>query len=411
MTGTLGNRYLGRGVNSPVRAFRNVGAVPLMLAGSSGSTVIDVRGRLYTDFIMGWGALILGHQPTAVVQALRRGIARGILMGLTHPAEVELARLIVESVPSVEQVRFTVSGTEACLTAIKMARASTKRTKILAFKGGYHGHSESLIASASAGIPKTLARDTISVAYNDLEAVERVIRQSGHQFAAVIVEPVAANMGVVPPQTGFLKRLRTLTAAHGIVLVFDEVVTGFRLGLSGAQGMFNIHPDLTTFGKIIGGGLPIGAVGGPRRIMQQLAPEGPVYHGGTFAGHPLSMAAGVATLNALRAHPPYARLDARTRRLTAELSAAAHESGIAVQINQAGSMWTMFFANQSVWNADQAQHSRQDRFTRWANGLRQRGILVPPSPLEGCFVSEAHTQAQLQRLIAASRAVFRAGHW
>ena len=400
-------RYLVGGVNSPVRAFRYTGGEPLMLTRARGAEVVDHEGRAYLDFIMGWGALLLGHSPPVVSQTLRRGLAQGTLMGLTHPAEVELARLVAEAVPSVEQVRFTVSGTEACMTAVRLARAHTGRTKILTLDGCYHGHGDSLMAGKTAGIPELSARDAICIPFNDPGALERAFERHGDELACVILEPVAANMGVIPPEPRYLSHASTLARAHGALLIFDEVVTGFRLGLGGAQAAFGIRPDLTTFGKIVGGGLPIGALGGPRRLMRRLAPEGDVYHGGTFAGHPLSMAAGIATLRALKAQPPYQALDRLAGRLINGLRDAAERSGVAVQINRAASMFTMFFSETPVRNFAQTKASRTDRFAQWAQALRAQAILIPPSPFEALFLSTRHTGGHIERLIEASSAAFK----
>ena len=406
----LRTRYLVGGVNSPVRAFRQVGGEPLMLVQGRGAEVIDEQGRRFTDFISGWGCLLLGHNPPPVVGALRRGLTQGLPMGLTHPAEVELARRIVKAVPSIEQVRFTASGTEACMTAVKLARAHTGRTKILTFEGCYHGHGDSLMAGKTAGIPDLVARETLTAPFNDLAAFETTLARHGGELACVIIEPVAANMGVVVPEPGYLARIRELTRQQGIVLIFDEVVTGFRLSAGGAQARFGIRPDLTTLGKIIGGGLPIGAVGGPKQIMQRLAPEGDVYHGGTFAGHPLSMTAGVAVLDALKRHPPYEDLERLSTRLADGLVSAANRFGIAVQLSRIGSMLTLFFSDAPIRNFSQATGSRRDRFAEWANALREQGILVPPSPLEALFLSSAHTEADIDRLLRASSAAFRSMH-
>ena len=399
--------YLVGGVNSPVRSFRQIGAEPLMLVRAQGAEAHDAAGGTWLDFIMGWGSLILGHRHPAVTRALRQALPSGTLMGLTHPAEVELARLITEAVPSVEQLRFTVSGTEACMIAVRLARAQTGRTTILTVDGCYHGHSDSLIARKSPGIPEALVRDTLTVPWSDLEAVEAVMQRAGETLACVIIEPVAANIGVVTPAPGFLARLRELTRRHGVLLIFDEVVTGFRLGLGGAQGRYGVTPDLTIFGKIIGGGLPSGAVGGPRRLMQRLAPEGEVFHGGTFAGHPLSMIAGISTLKELSAHPPYERLERMTERLVGGLSDAASRVGVNIQINWAGSMLTVFFAETPVRNFAEVQASHRQRFAQWAQALRQRGILIPPSPFEALFLSSAHTPAHVDRFIRAAREAFQ----
>ena len=406
-------QHLVGGVNSPVRAFRQTGGVPVILSRAKGAEVVDAAGQKFVDFILGWGALPFGHNDPAVIRALRAAMGKGAPLGLTHPAEAELAQRIVEAVPSVEQVRFTVSGTEACMTAVKLARAHTGRPKLLAFEGCYHGHGDSLMAglpagkaSKTAGIPEAVAKNTLRVPFNDLASVEDALTRDGHELACVIIEPVAANMGVVPPEPGFLAGLRALTRQHGVVLIFDEVVTGFRVGFGGAQAHFGVAPDLTTFGKIIGGGLPIGALGGPRHLMQRLAPEGDVYHGGTFAGHPLSMAAGRAALQALKARDPYARLDDLATELVSSLNDAASRAGVPVHINRVGSMFTLFFSDTPVKNFAAANAGRTERFARWANALRRQGILIPPSPFEALFVSTAHTKPHLERFIRAARVAF-----
>lgn len=400
-------RLLVGGVNSPVRAFRHVGGDPLLLVAADGAEVTDQDGRTFLDFIAGWGALLLGHNPPAVVEALKRQVERATLVGLTHPAEVELARLLVEAVPSVEQVRFTVSGTEACMTAVKVARAHTGRRRVVVFEGCYHGHGETLMAGRSDGIPEAVAGDVVRVPFNDPGACEAAVARHGEELACVIIEPIAANMGVVAPAPGFLEGIRDLTSRRGILLIFDEVVTGFRVGPGGAQALFDVTPDLATFGKIIGGGLPIGALGGPARLMRRLAPEGEVYHAGTFAGHPLSMAAGVAVLTQLRTHPPYERLERLSRRLTEGLLDAARARGIPIQVNRAGSMLTVFFSETPIRDAPGAQVSRRERFAQWATRLREEGILVPPSPFEALFLSSAHTDEAVDRMVRASGAAFQ----
>jgi len=401
-------RFLVGGVNSPVRAFRDVGGDPLVLVRAAGAEVVDHHGQTFLDFIAGWGAVVLGHNPPVVVEALRRGLDQGVLFGLTHPAEVELARLIVEAVPSVEQVRFMASGTEACLTAVKLARAHTGRTKVLIFEGCYHGHGETLMAGRSAGIPQAAAQDVVQVPFNDRGAFEAAVERYGRELACVIIEPVAANMGVVVPEPGILARIRNLTSRYGILLIFDEVVTGFRVGPGGAQALFGVTPDLTVFGKVIGGGLPIGAVGAPKRLMQHLAPEGEVFHAGTFAGHPLSMAAGVAVLRELNARAPYERLEQLAARLAQGLAASAQAHGIPIQVNRVGSMGTVFFSETPVRNQADAMASRQDQFAQWAKRLRAQGVLVSPSPREALFLTGAHTDAHIERLIHASEAAFHA---
>ena len=400
-------RYLVGGVNSPVRAFRHVGSEPLILARANGAEVVSDGGERFIDFIMGWGALILGHNHPFVIRALKHALNQGELMGLTHPSEVELAKLITQAVPSVEQVRFTVSGTEACMIAVRLARAHTSRTKIVTFEGCYHGHSDSLMARSSAGIPGLLAQETLSVPYNDGAALEETLKRHGHKIACVIVEPVAANMGVVLPNKEFLQHVRELTSKYGIVLVFDEVVTGFRVSYGGAAGLFKIRADLTTFGKIIGGGLPIGALGGSRRLMRRLAPDGDVFHGGTFAGHPLSMAAGIATLRQLSSAPPYDKLERLSKRLADGLMCISDKTGVRVHVNRIGSMMTCFFSSAPVTNADGAKSSRKEIFSRWANTLRQRRVLVPPSPFEALFISSVHTEDQIEELLDGSRDAMR----
>ena len=289
-------RYLVGGVNSPVRAFRAVGRDPLFVTKGQGALISDASRHAWIDCVMGWGALILGHAHPGVLRAVRRQVANGVHFGLTGQAEVALAKAISEAIASIEQVRFTPSGTEACMTVIRLARACTGRSKVLTFEGCYHGHSDGLLAKRSEGVPEAVAQETIVIPYNDLDALEEAFRRFGDQLACVLLEPVAANMGVVVPEAGFLQRLRELTRRHGALLIFDEVVTGFRLAYGGAQTLLGVTPDLTVLGKIIGGGFPIGAIGGPRHLMQRLAPEGTVYHAGTFAGHPVAMAAGLATL-------------------------------------------------------------------------------------------------------------------
>lgn len=395
------------GVNSPVRAFRHVGGEPILARTAQGARLTSTAGRVYTDFIMGWGALLWGHQPPAIQRALRLACQRLTLAGLTHPAEIELARLITQAMPAIEQVRFTVSGTEACMTAIRLARAITNRPRILTFAGSYHGHSDVLMAGQTAGIPAALAQHVLSVPYNDLAAAQRIVDQHGKELAAVILEPVAANTGVILPAPGFLAGLRDLATRSGALLIFDEVVTGFRLGLGGAQAHFGVTADLTVFGKIIGGGLPIGAIGGPRTLMQRLAPLGDVYHGGTFAGHPLSMAAGVAALRLACQQPPYAQLERRAARVTATLAAAAARHQVPVQINRAGSMFTVFFSDQPVRQAREAQQSRREQFARWAQALFAQGALIPPSPFEALFLSPAHTEIQLRAFETAAARAFQ----
>ena len=396
-------RYLVGGVNSPVRAFRAVGQEPLFLVRGHGALVTDTQERTFIDLIMGWGALILGHAHPRVLRAIRRQLADGTHLGLTHQAEVALAKAISNALPSIDQVRFTVSGTEACMTAIRLARACTGRSKVLTFEGCYHGHSDGLLIKR-AGVPEPVAQETIVVPYNDLEALDEAFRQFGDTIACAIVEPVAANMGVVVPEVEFLQRLRDLTQRRGSLLIFDEVVTGFRVAWGGAQTLFGISPDLTVLGKIIGGGFPIGAVGGPRPLMRQLSPEGRVYHAGTFAGHPVAMAAGFATLNELKRQAPYERLERLGARLADGLREAAKRAGHPIRVNRLGSMLTVFFSESPVTRFAEAQQADAGRFAAFANGLRHAGVLVPPSPFEAMFLSTAHTPEMIDRLVGiASR--------
>jgi glutamate-1-semialdehyde 2,1-aminomutase len=395
-------------VNSPVRAFRHVGTAPVVLAGGKGAEVVDRAGKRFIDCIMGWGALVLGHNPPPVVAALRRQASRGVLLGLTHPGEMELARLIVNAVPSVEQVRFTVSGTEACMTAVKLARAATGRSTILVLDGGYHGHADALMGAKSAGVPAAVDGAIVRVPMNDPAALEEAVARCRTDLACAIVEPVAANIGVIEPTPGWLARVRDVTRRCEALLILDEVVTGFRLRYGAIQDALHVQPDLTVFGKIIGGGLPIGAIGGPARLMRRLSPEGDVYHGGTFAGHPLSMACGIATLKALKRPAPYRRLEAHSRRLSDGLLDAARASGVPLHVNRVGSMLTVFFSSTPVRSAAEARASRTDLFAQWAKHLRASGILIPPSPFEALFLSTAHTEAHVERILKASRAAFGA---
>jgi len=394
------------GVNSPVRSFSKVGGVPVIVKQGKGAYLVDASGRRYIDLIMGWGALILGHAHPTVLRAIQRQAAQGTSLGLTHHTEVELARAIAEAFPSIEQVRFTTSGTEACMLAIRLARACTGRSKILTFEGCYHGHSDGLLVSHRAGVPEALAQETLVAPYNDLEALDEVFGRFGDRLACVIVEPIAANMGVIVPELAFLRRLRDLTTQHQALLIVDEVVTGFRVTYGGAQALFGITPDLTVLGKIIGGGLPLGALGGSRRLMERLAPEGPVYHAGTFAGYPVAMAAGLATLTVLQQAPPYERLESFGARLAIGLLEVAKRAHMAIQINRLGSMATVFFSEQPVTRLATATQMNTRRFASVANHLRTAGVLIPPSPYEAMFLSVAHTQEMIDRVIEMASKAF-----
>ncbi|MBI4355864.1 MAG: glutamate-1-semialdehyde 2,1-aminomutase [Candidatus Omnitrophica bacterium] len=412
-------RFLAGGVNSPVRAFQAVGEEPLFVSRARGAYLFDERGRRYIDYIQGWGPAILGHAHPAVMAAIRQQLQQGLAFGLPTAVETALAREIAAALPSIEQLRFTSSGTEACMSAIRLARGVTGRTKIVKFEGGYHGHGDGFLVKAgsgmatfglasSAGVPKAVADETIVLPYNNVPVVHEALERLGSSVACVIVEPVAANMGVVAPEPGFLSMLRQVTKQQQILLIFDEVITGFRLAYGGAQTVFKVRPDLTILGKIIGGGLPCGAFGGPRALMSRLAPTGDVYQAGTLSGHPLAMAAGLATLRWLKAHPPYALLAARTRRLVDGLRRIAADSKMPVQVQASGSLWTAFFARRPVTGWATARQASTERYAQWFRCLRREGVLLPPSQFEACFVGVAHTDGLVDATMHAARAAFRA---
>ena len=407
-------KILVGGVNSPVRAFRAVGGTPLVVDHAEGSRLCDAGGREYIDYICSWGALILGHAHHEVVAALADQAPRGTSYGMTSPLEIELGEMIAQAVPSIERIRFVSSGTEAAMSAVRAARGFTNRDLILKFEGGYHGHADSFLAeagsglatfgiSSSPGVPAALASLTLNAPYNDLGAVERIFAQNAGKIAAVIVEPVAANMGVVTPETDFLAGLREITRRDGALLIFDEVITGFRIAYGGAQNFFDVRPDLSVFGKIIGGGLPVAAYGGPRDIMEMIAPLGPVYQAGTLSGNPLAMRAGLATLPKLQEAGFYDALDRKTQRLAAGLRAALDASGIAGEIAVAGSLLTLFFTGERVRDYDGAKKCDTKRFAAFFNAMLERGILLPPSQFEALFVSAAHSEADIDRTITAAR--------
>ncbi len=401
------------GVNSPVRAFKAVGGTPLFVQRAKGARFYDADGRAYLDFCLSWGPLILGHAAPKVVQAARAALGRGSSYGAPTEGEIRLAEMIREAIPSIELVRFTSSGTEAVMSALRLARAATGRTKILKFAGAYHGHVDSLLVAAgsgattlgtpdSAGVPEAWARETLVAPYNDLEAVLEVFHAEGDQIAAVIVEPVAANMGVVLPKEGFLEGLRKIASAHGALLIMDEVVTGFRLGYGGAQSRYGVEPDLTVLGKIVGGGMPLAAYGGRKALMSKVAPLGPVYQAGTLSGNPVAVAAGLATLEALRRSPPYARLAELTEGLASRLRQAAIQAQVPVQVNHVGSMLTMFFADHPVTDYASAKRADVQRYARFFHGLLRRGVYFPPAQLEAAFLSAAHTAADVKKAVQAA---------
>jgi glutamate-1-semialdehyde 2,1-aminomutase len=411
-------RLFPGGVNSPVRAWRNVGGTPRFIVRAEGATVTDADGSVYCDLVGSWGAAIAGHAHPSVVAAVQAAAAGGLGYGAPCPAEVALGRAIAESMPAVARMRMVSSGTEAVMSAVRVARAFTGRPRILKLAGCYHGHSDGLLVRAgsgaatfgvpdSAGVPEAIASQTLVASYNAVDEVRACLAAHGPELAAVIVEPVAANMGVVPPEPGFLEALREMTEACGALLVFDEVITGFRLGRGGAQELLGVCPDLTCLGKIIGGGLPVGAFGGRADVMEALAPAGPVYQAGTLSGNPVTMAAGRATLDLLDA-AAYERLEVLGARAEAGLAAALRESGVAGCVQRAGSMLTLFFGVEPPRNLSDVERVDRERFARFFFAMLERGFYLPPSPFEAWFLSLAHTDADVDALLAAAGEALRA---
>jgi glutamate-1-semialdehyde 2,1-aminomutase len=405
------------GVNSPVRAFRAVGGDPVFMASGKGSSIADVDGKNYIDYVLSWGPLILGHCHPEVVEALAKAIATGTSFGACTVAEVELAERLREAYPSIERVRLVNSGTEATLSALRVARAATGRDKILKFEGCYHGHGDSLLVKAgsgvatlglpdSPGVPRALAELTVTLPFNDPAALEEAFRIHGNQLAAVIIEPVVGNSGCIPPQAGFLEKLRKLTAEQGTALILDEVMTGFRVAYGGAQELFEIQPDLTTLGKIIGGGLPVGAYGGKASLMDWVAPAGPVYQAGTLSGNPLALAAGLKTLEILRRPGTYERLEVISKKLASGLAAAAAKAGVPLTVNRVGSMFTCFFTHHPVTDYASAKKSDTGKFARFFRALLERGVYFPPSQFEAAFVSTAHSEADVTLTLEAAAKAF-----
>ena len=402
------------GVNSPARAFGGVGGKPIVVARGEGAYLWDVDSNRYIDYCGSWGPLILGHCHPRVVAAVERALRNGSTFGAPTELETELAELVVRAVPSIEKVRFVSSGTEAAMSAIRLARGFTGRDKVVKFAGCYHGHVDSMLVQAgssattlgvpsSPGVPAGCTRDTIVVEFNDFTAVEHALAANAGQIAAVILEPVVGNMGTVQPRDGFLRGLRDLTQRHGSLLVFDEVITGFRLSLGGAQQFFGVQPDLTVLGKIIGGGLPVGAFGGRRDIMDKLMPVGPVFQAGTLSGNPLAMAAGIATLRELVDRPPYEQLERLTTRLVRGLHEAAHEAGIPHVVPHVASMFTLFFNAAPVSNYTDAKRSDTKRFAKFFWAMLDRGVYLPCSQFEAAFVSATLTDADIDQTVAAAR--------
>ena len=411
-------RYMPGGVNSPVRAFRAVGGEPLVIARGEGPYLHDVDGNRYIDFVCSWGPLILGHAHPTVVEAVRKAAERGTSYGAPTEAELELAEMVVEAVPSIEMVRFVSSGTEATMSALRLARAFTGRDKIVKFEGCYHGHVDGLLVQAgsgvatlslpdSPGVPRSYAEQTLVARFNDFGSVERLFDRYSAEIAAVIVEPVAGNMGVVPPQPGFLESLRRITSDYGALLVFDEVITGFRVAYGGAQSLFGVTPDLTCLGKVIGGGLPVGAYGGKRAIMEMMAPVGPVYQAGTLSGNPLAMAAGLATLQALREPGTYERLEEMSLQLGEGVAAGAAGARVPLQVNRVGSMLTFFFSETPVADYAGARRAGTERYSLFFRSMLDHGVYLPPSQFEALFVSLAHSSEDIEQSISRATAVVR----
>ena len=401
------------GVNSPVRAFRSVEANPLFIREARGSRIVDVDNREYVDYVMSWGPMILGHAHPHVIEAIREAAGRGTSYGAPTEMEIVMAEMLTEAFPAMDMVRLVSSGTEAVMSAIRLARGFTGKNRIIKFEGCYHGHADSLLVKAgsgvatlgipgSPGVPPPLAELTVTLPFNNIDAAQAAVDVHGGDLAAVIVEPVAGNMGVVPPRPGFLEGLREITSRRGILLIFDEVITGFRLTFGGFQNLAGIAPDLTCLGKIIGGGLPVGAFGGRREIMAQLAPSGPVYQAGTLSGNPLAMAAGIATLNILKeSFEAYDMLDRRTFHLCEEMRALFEKKGVPCRLNRAGSMFTLFFTDREVFDFASAAGSDTKGFARYFRGMLNHGISLAPSQFEAAFLSFAHTAEDLDRTLDA----------
>jgi glutamate-1-semialdehyde 2,1-aminomutase len=406
-------KHIPGGVNSPVRAWKAVSGTPRFVQRGAGSSVTDADGNTYIDYVGSWGAMILGHAPGQVLTAINEALRCGTSFGAPTPREVELARRISDALPSVEQVRLVSSGTEATMTAIRIARAATGRPKIIKFDGCYHGHADALLVRAgsgamtlgvpdSPGVPEATASQTLVARFNDPAEIEARLRADGAAIAAVIVEPVVGNMGLVPPEPGFLEALREITAAHGTLLIFDEVMTGFRLAWGGVQNQLAIKPDLTCLGKVIGGGLPLAAVGGRRELMQHLAPVGPVYQAGTLSGNPLAVTAGLTTLEVLDKVGTYEKLEALGGQLEDGLRAALSARGTRACVQRRGSMWTLFFGLEVVRNADDARRSDTAAFGRFFHAMLERGVYLPPSQFEAAFISLAHTEADIAATVRAA---------
>lgn len=401
------------GVNSPVRACQSVGADPLFIDRAKGCLIVDADGNRYIDYVGSWGPMILGHRHPVVIEAVTTVLERGTSFGAPTDLEVQLAQMVIDAVPSVEIVRMVNSGTEASMSAVRLARGITQREIIIKFDGCYHGHADTLLVAAgsgvatlgipgSPGIPESIAQHTLSLPYNDVDALTQVMAEKGDSVAAIIVEPVAGNMGLVPPQKGFLECLRQVCDRYGSILIFDEVMTGFRVAYGGAQSLYGVYPDLTCFGKIIGGGLPVGAYGGRHDLMSQVAPQGSVYQAGTLSGNPVAMAAGIATLEQIQKDGFYEALDQKAEQLLSGLENLARKADIPVQTQRVGSMLGFFFNDRPVHNFDDAKTSDEEKFSAFYNGMRREGIYIAPSQFEALFVSAAHETEHIEATLDAA---------
>jgi len=404
------------GVNSPVRAFKSVGLDPIFMEKGKGSKITDIDGNTYIDYVLSWGPLILGHADERVTESLKEVVEKGTSFGAPSLLENQLAKLVIDRVPSIEMVRMVNSGTEATMSAIRLARGYTNRDLIIKFEGSYHGHGDSLLIKAgsgvatlglpdSPGVPENIAKNTITVPYNDAESLKLAFEHYGDKIAAVIMEPVCGNMGVVPPKQGFLQAVRDITEQNGSLLIFDEVMSGFRVGYYSAQGHFDVTPDLTCLGKVIGGGLPVGAYGGKREIIEQIAPTGPIYQAGTLSGNPLAMTAGYESLASLT-EASYEEINKKVDRLTEGFRQAADKYDIPLHINRAGSMVGVFFTDQEVVDFETAQSSNLDYFAQYYRAMIEEGVFLPPSQFEGLFLSTAHTDEDIEKTIAAVHTAF-----
>ena len=411
-------KYIPGGVNSPVRAFKSVGGDPLFIERGDGAYIWDVDGNRYIDYVGSWGPLILGHRHPAVTEALQKQLEKGTSYGAPTEQETQLARLVVEAVPSIETVRMVNSGTEATMSALRLARGYTNKNKIIKFEGCYHGHADFLLIKAgsgaltlgvptSPGVPADIAANTITAPFNDIDTLKQIFEKQGADIAAVILEPVAGNMGVVPPRSGYLEELRDLTRQYGSLLIFDEVMTGFRVAYGGVQSVYNIDPDLTCLGKVIGGGLPVGAYGGKKEIMEQIAPAGPVYQAGTLSGNPLAMTAGIATLTELAKPGVYQELERKSARLAEGMAQAAKEAGVTVSQNRIGSMLRTFFTSEQVVDYNTACSSNTEKFGMFFRAMLAEGVYLAPSQFEAAFMSVAHTDEDIDITVEAARKAFK----